>query len=167
MEPNGAPGTLLPTLETDYSHDALKNLLNVNQVGGPQDTGSRVRSFSYDGLSRLLCSSNPETSKCILSGGLLWIRRGNYGIHLRREWKRYIQDVAGSQHVQVGSGKTISISYSYDALNRLLSKTYTNDITNTPSSCFQYDVTSVTNGIGRLAYSWTQNGVCPTPVSLP
>jgi RHS repeat-associated protein len=47
--------------ETDYAYDPLGNLLSVNQKGGITDTTKwRTRTFTYDSLSRLLSSSNPE-----------------------------------------------------------------------------------------------------------
>jgi YD repeat-containing protein len=65
-EPNGA--STAATMETDYSFDALDNLLSVTQYGGLYGTsGSRTRSFNYDRLSRLLCASNPENSTGICS----------------------------------------------------------------------------------------------------
>jgi len=53
---NGCPGTGEPIWVTSYTLDALGNLSNVVQ------NGSHQRSFTYDSLSRLLCSSNPETA---------------------------------------------------------------------------------------------------------
>ena len=47
-------------------------------------------------------------------------------------------------------------TYTYDVLNRMLSKTYSSDENKSVSSCFQYDVPSVTNGVGRLGAEWTQ-----------
>ncbi len=47
--------------ETDYLYDPLNNLLSVNQKGGSANSALwRTRTFSYDSLSRLLTSSNPE-----------------------------------------------------------------------------------------------------------
>jgi len=51
----------------------------------------------------------------------------------------------------------VTVNYAYDNLNRLLSKTYSNDSAGTPSSCYQYDSPSVTNGAGRLSNEWTQS----------
>jgi hypothetical protein len=45
--------------ETDYSYNLLDGLVSVNQKGN--NTTARVRSFSYDSLSRLLCAANPES----------------------------------------------------------------------------------------------------------
>ena len=48
----GLPGS--PTQKTDYSYDALGNLIRVSQ-------GSQTRSFDYDSLSRLIEATNPES----------------------------------------------------------------------------------------------------------
>jgi hypothetical protein len=46
-------------------------------------------------------------------------------------------------------------------MNRLMSKTYSNDTHNTPLSCYQYDTSSVPNSggnlVGRLTNEWTQS----------
>jgi RHS repeat-associated protein len=48
--------------ETDYTYDALDNLLTVNQKGGDSNSAHwRTRTFTYDSLMRLLTSANPET----------------------------------------------------------------------------------------------------------
>jgi len=52
LEPGG--------LETDYGYDTLSNLMSAVQVGVAGET-VRTRTFSYDGLSRLVTSTNPET----------------------------------------------------------------------------------------------------------
>jgi RHS repeat-associated protein len=47
--------------ETDYVLDPLSNLLSVNQKGGSSNSSLwRTRTFTYDSLSRLVTSSNPE-----------------------------------------------------------------------------------------------------------
>jgi RHS repeat-associated protein len=45
--------------QTDYSYDALSNLLSVTQRGS-NSASTRYRTFTYDSLSRLLCAANPE-----------------------------------------------------------------------------------------------------------
>jgi RHS repeat-associated protein len=50
----GCPGSGEPIWVTSYGYDALGNLTSVLQ------NGSHQRSFTYDSLSRLLASSNPE-----------------------------------------------------------------------------------------------------------
>jgi hypothetical protein len=47
----------------------------------------------------------------------------------------------------------------------LLSKSYSSDASNTPWSCYQYDLAAANNGIGRLWNEWTQSsskGACPS-----
>ena len=47
--------------ETDYVYDPLNDLLSVNQKGGSANSSLwRTRTFTYDSLSRLLTSINPE-----------------------------------------------------------------------------------------------------------
>jgi YD repeat-containing protein len=145
MEPNGASQS--PTMETDYSYDQLNNLLTVGQWGGPNgSSGERVRSFTYDSLSRLGLAMNPET--------------GNV---------QYTYD-ADDNVVTKTDARSFTASYKYDALNRVLSKTFSvpasgqGSMSNTPSSCYQYDSAAV-NGIGRLSNAWTQSaslGACAT-----
>jgi len=51
---NGCPGTSDPIWATSYGYDVLGNLTSAVQ------NGSHQRTFTYDSLSRLLTSSNPE-----------------------------------------------------------------------------------------------------------
>jgi YD repeat-containing protein len=153
LEPNGTAQA--PSMETDYTYNALNNLTCVEQHGGVSGTGCssapsndatsawRVRRFFYDSLSRLLTAGNPET--------------GTVG---------YTYSVPGSicaGDVTLPCSKTdargVTTNYSYDHLNRLLSKIYTNAPAGSMSSCFTYDTAG--GGIGRLAAEWTQAGSCP------
>jgi RHS repeat-associated protein len=119
--------------QTTYGYDALGNLTSVLQ------NGSRQRTFVYDSLSRLTSATNPES-------GIL----------------NYTYDADGNLVTktspapnQTGSS-TVSLSYCYDALNRLLSKAYTvlSCPMSTPVAAYIYDQTSaygliITNGIGH------------------
>jgi YD repeat-containing protein len=130
FEPNGTSSS--PAMETDYGYDELGNLLTVKQWGGSYgSSGAVLRSFSYDSLSRLLTASNPE------SGSV-----------------SYTYDSDGNVKSKTDA-RNVTISYSYDALNRLLSKSYSDGTT--PTSCYQYDSTTIANGKGRLANAWTQS----------
>lgn len=152
VEPN--PGSGSP-LETDYQYDAQGNLLKVDQWGGPYGTsGDRQRSFSYDSLSRLLSSTNPE------SGTISYSYDANGNVISKT-----------SPAPNSGSG-SITTSYIYDVLNRLLSKR-SNDGAATPAACYQYDTSSLVlsggNLIGRLTNEWTQsaganNGTCAAAI---
>lgn len=143
MEPDGSINiTASPTVETDYQYDALSDLIQVNQHG-------LIRTFTYDGLSRLLTASNPE-SGTVCYGAL----SGSSCVNG--------YDANGNLVARTDA-RGIQTTYSYDALNRLTSKTYSDS---TPTAHFNYDETSVTvgnnfwsgphpvaNGIGRMT-SW-------------
>ena len=131
-------------LETDYTYDSLDRLTNVVQ------SGSRQRSFSYDSLSRLLSATNPETGRVCYSATY---RTPPFNCTDTG------YDVNGNLTTKTDA-RNIATTYSYDALNRLTKKTYSDG---TPTVMFGYDQTSilmcapqsfpVTNGIGRLSWS--------------
>lgn len=157
LEPSGSTSspTSTPTLETDYSYDALSDLAGVTQWGGPNNSaGARSRSFSYDPLSRLVQATNPESGTVCYG---IWNNgtcQANY-------------DADGNLLSKVDA-RGVQTTFSYDALNRLVSKKYLNDSSATPYSCYQYDSSSVINGVGRLANEWTQPssaGQCAAPPS--
>jgi hypothetical protein len=63
----------------------------------------------------------------------------------------------------------VTTQFTYDALNRITSKSYSSDPSGTPTSCFQYDSSSVAgaggNLLGHLTNQWTQSasaGACNT-----
>ncbi|WP_083808423.1 phage head spike fiber domain-containing protein [Granulicella tundricola] len=140
IEPSPANGT--PFLETDYSYDGLNNLKGVNQIGAPGDA-PRSRSFSYDSLSRLITSTNPETGTICYG---LWSGSTCSGGYDANGNLQYKTDARGKQ-----------TSYTYDALNRLHFKTYSDG---TPTAAFGYDgkdenggaIPSSLNSIGRLSH---------------
>ncbi len=119
-EPDPTNGNSL-TLNTCYAYDAQGNLTGVAQ-------GSQTRSYSYDGLSRLTQATTPEGGTTnyyyTTSGGALCAN--NQKLVCRKT------DARG-----------ITITYAYDALNRLTSKTYSDG---TPTATFSYDQASVTIG---------------------
>lgn len=131
-EPNGASQS--PTMVTSYSYDPLNNLLGVKQWGGPvNSSGSRVRNFYYNSLSQLTSGSNPET--------------GAVG---------YTYDLNGNVFTKTDM-RNVMTTYSYDSLNHLLGKSYSNDPINTPSSCYLYGTSTSGNTVERLIDEWTQN----------
>ena len=112
--------------ETDYLYDPLENLTSVTQKG--DGSGNRVRSFSYDSLSRLTSAANPESgtisytysnssSGCASSPGIVCTK-------------------AAPAANQTGTA-TATTTYAYDALNRLTGKTYAG--VTTPSVYYGYD----------------------------
>jgi RHS repeat-associated protein len=140
LEPNSTSQT--PSVETDYTYDAMNNLTRVNQHG-------LIRNFSYDSLSRLLTASNPESGTVC------------YGISSGSSCLNGYD--ANSNLITKTDARGIQTTYTYDALNRLTGKTYS--VGTTPGAYYQYDQSSagfgaggsgfaVTNGIGRLTSEW-------------
>ena len=127
MEPN--PTTNATTIETDYTYDALNNLTRVDQWGGAKGAaGERVRTFSYDGLSRLLTATNPESgTTCygVISGSSCVNGYDSDGNLVART------DARG-----------VVTNYAYDALNRITSVTYPTipaGVAPTPALSYSYD----------------------------
>jgi RHS repeat-associated protein len=142
--------------ETDYTYDALNDLTRVDQWGGPNgSSGDRVRTFTYDSLSRLLCASNPEnsTASCPITAS------GSY----TPGTTGYTYDANGNLATktspkpnQTGTA-SVAATYSYDALNRLTQKSFNDGATATvkygydgiaPSGCTP-TVLTIDNGIGK------------------
>ncbi|HTC93412.1 MAG TPA: RHS repeat-associated core domain-containing protein [Terriglobales bacterium] len=122
--------------ETDYQYDALDNLTQVNQKG--DGSQPRLRSFAYDSLSRLLTAVNPE------SGTINYLYDANSNL---------IEKDSPAPN-QTSSILTIRYDYSYDELNRLLSRSASHQLTDN----FTYDLGTVKgipvhNPIGRLVLS--------------
>ena len=113
------PGGLL----TSYTYDALNNLLTVQQQGrqtglplGASPDAPRRRTFTYDSLSRLRCSSNPENSThdCPLTAAT----------SIPSGVTSYTYDPNGNLSSKIDS-RGVLTQYAYDAINRLIRKTFT------------------------------------------
>jgi len=134
-------------LTTNYSYDALSNLLSISQLGNSSSDTPRTRTFTYDSLSRLIQSYNPETG---------WICYGQWsGGNCVNGY-----DPNGNLLFKTDA-RGVTTNYTYDNLNRLVAKTYSpNAPAGSLSSCYAFD--TATNGIGRLAAEWTKAGSCTT-----
>jgi YD repeat-containing protein len=155
LEPNGAAQS--PTLETDYTYDPLGDLTSVSQCGGTCPSAAAVvRTFAYDGLSRLIQSFNPETG---------WTCYGTTG-GAASNGSNCTSGYDGNGNLTYKTdARGVLVNYSYDGLNRVLAKWYSNDPSKTPTSCYQYDLAAASNGMGRLWNEWTQRasaGTCAT-----
>jgi RHS repeat-associated protein len=162
---------------TKYTYDGLSNLTCVEQHGGDSsgtgcsappssDANStwRVRRFTYDSLSRLTSSSNPEANSAVS------------GTSFTRVNTTYTYD-ANSNSLQKtspapnqSSAATQTISYCYDALNRVTGKAYSaQTCTNgrlpqgTAVASYFYDEAAafgltISNGTGRRTSMSDQGG---------
>jgi YD repeat-containing protein len=132
-------------LTTQYSYDALNNLLSVRQSGSASlGDAQRYRSFTYDSLSHLLTSTNPETGTVCYGQ---WSYAGCVNGYDAGGNLKYKTDARG-----------VTTNYAYDNLNRLLAKTYINAPAGSLSSCYAFD--TATDGIGKLGVEWTTAGSC-------
>jgi len=137
LEPDATTGQL--SYLTSYQYDAMGNLWQVDQWGGPSGSaGDRQRTFVYNGLSQLTSSFNPEAGTIAYSYDLA----GN------------LQKKTDANHV---------ILYCYDELNRLVSKSIidtscpTNAASPNPYATLAYDGSGTTgNTVGRL---WMETGI--------
>ena len=159
MEPDGSATVgKTPTLETDYWNDALDNVTEVDQWGGAQNNGSYTdhqRTFTYDPLSRLIRSTNPE------SGQITYAYDANGNVNTKTE---------PAQNVTSG---TVTVSYTYDVLNRLTQESYSDGAT--PNALFGYDTEALlmgtthlttTNVIGRPSWTCGENLAANTCVTM-
>lgn len=105
--------------QTGYLYDVLGNLRQVQQ-------GQQTRTFTYNSLSRLTSSQNPE------SGTL-----------------SYQYDANGNLAQRIDA-RGVTAIYAYDALNRVTSRSYTNDPQQTPAVSYKYDTPGIMNAKGRL-----------------
>ena len=133
-EPVTFPGSSVAAgYRTTYSYDALDDLLNAKQRIGTTGT-LQTRTFVYDGLKRLKQAINPE------SGTVNYTYDANSNLATKQD------------------ARLIMTTYAYDALNRVKSRTYTNDPQSTPAVSYKYDNQALTGGpsftvgssIGRL-----------------
>ena len=177
MEPNGsatlptgssAPTIFLaPTMETDYAYDTLNDLTSVQQYGGPHSSSSSPivqRAFSYDSLSRLIASFNPETASTNNPASQACPGAGTNSATSSPLWATcYAYDNNGNLTSKINN-LGVTTTYAYDQLNRVYLKSYTDSMT--PTSCYQYDLPStVSNPIGHLTLEWTQKGTCLGPAN--
>jgi RHS repeat-associated protein len=129
--------------ETDYTYDGLDNLVSVYQRGGTTNSSNwHIRRFTYDSLSRLQSASNPESG----TSSYTYDANGNLSFK------------TSPAPNQTGTA-TVTLTYCYDALNRLTAKGYTqqtctNGTVPSPAATYLFDQTSynglaISNGIGR------------------
>lgn len=150
--------------ETDYTYDAMNNLLSVAQKGGDSNSADwRPRSFVYDSLSRLTSATNPE------SGNILYAYSKDSSGCSGDPGTLCTKTAPSPNQASTGTA-TVTTTYTYDALDRVTQKAYTDGYqsnTTTPSAFFLYDQQSswgVTQNsvVGRVSEEWTGTSCCAT-----
>lgn len=161
MEPDVNNNNAL-TVETDYAYNALDDLTQVDQWGGPAGNAAvdRQRVFSYDSLSQLTSSFNPESGTTTYSylppAGTGLVCSGEVGSACSRT-----------------DARNVKTTYSYDALGRVTERAFSGEAQGappTPPAFYLYDLStghfadgtsepitalSQTNLFGRLAATKT------------
>jgi len=115
---------------TKYKYDLLGNLIQVMD-------GTQTRQYSYDTLSRIVQSSVPE------SGSTYFYFTTSAGSLCAADTNAVCRRT---------DARSITTTYSYDALNRLTGKNYSDT---TPTVSYHYDQSSyngltISNGLGKL-----------------
>jgi YD repeat-containing protein len=140
--------------ETDYQYDALGNLLCVAQKGTNSGTFSncastpsswRPRTFTYDSLSRVLQATTPE-------GGTVC-----YGAYSGTSCQQNGYDGNGNlitrsvaKQNQSSTTTYVTTGYTYDPLNRLTTKSYSDGTT--PAVNYFYDGATPGCSVGSFAF---------------
>ena len=109
-----------PRRSLRYSYDTLDNLTGVTQ-------GRQTRTFAYDLLRRLTSAANPE------SGTVTYGYDNN-------------SNLTSKTDPRTTSGSHWTTAFAYDALNRVITKSYSNDGGVTPPVNYYYDNASLPSG---------------------
>lgn len=162
-EPNTS-GSLSSGSTTCYAYDLNNNLIGVLQPGSESTCAlngvTYNRCFTYDMASRLTAATNPETAASISTGS------GTINYYYTTTTSGTTPCSGDPADVclriaprpnQASQASTVQTTYTYDALNRLTSKSYNDSTTPTvlygfdgisPPSCTPPTLT-ITNGLGR------------------
>ncbi len=134
--------------ETDYAYDTLDNLISVAQGS------SRNRTFTYDSIARLLCAADPEVQNVTCPASATSSFPAG-SIQYAYDANGNLTSKTAPSPNQPSVSTTATTNYSYDALNRLAGKTYTNG---DPSVSYAYDGVSPSGCTipGSFPYSYSK-----------
>ncbi len=149
---------------SSYAYNALDNLLTVTQ-------GAQTRTFTYDSFPRLHTAQNPEagigSTQCLTT----------YGYDPNGNMTSKIAPLPNQNNYCTDGTHNVTTTYTYEALNRLTSKSYSDGTT--PRADFFYDLApgagnwpawsgvTFSNSTGRLVLACTGSaaGKCTSPQS--
>lgn len=140
---------------TNYTYDALSNVLTVSQ------NGLNGRTYTYDMLSRLASEINPETNNGATTNTISYTYDSCSAGDLCSR--------TAPKPNQTGSAQVVT-SYSYDALHRITQTSYNDGVT--PSVFRSYDTCcwwtgySQTNTKGRLQEEWVGTSCCGSEAQI-
>jgi YD repeat-containing protein len=124
--------TTAPVQPTNYTYNALDNLIQTSQTGTPNGGSGAVtqtRIFEYSSLERLISAKNPESNMIQFT---------------------YEYDANGNL-MKKTDARGIFINYTYDELNRNRTADYSNTTVN-PDITRAYD--GALNGKGKLLHTY-------------
>jgi RHS repeat-associated protein len=126
--------------ETDYGYDALANLLRVTQKGGTTDsTQWRIRTYTYDSLSHLVCAANPEIRNVSCPSSPTGPFPSGTVLYAYDSDGNVVTKTAPSPNQASTGTSTVATNYTYDVLNRLTGKSYADTyVSNSATSGVQY-----------------------------
>ncbi len=132
---------------TTYGYDGLSNLTSV-----AQGSALNQRTFTYDSLSRLVTTTNPEAGTTCFGTWAGSTCTENYDANSN------VLSRTRPAPNQTSWTTYVTATFTYDPLNRLRTKTYSDGTT--PSVTLNYDETSVSgnsisNTSGRLSSEYT------------
>jgi len=161
---NGPAGTCAQNTSytgywTNYTYNALGNLVGVTQNAQATTAYRQTRSYTYDLMGRLTSETNPETANTAYT--YTYDTDATCGTSSGDRVKRI--DAVGN-----------TTCYAYDKLHRLTSATYSGSYAaNTPNKYFVYDAatintsptTTMQQAKSRLAEAYTATSVSGTKIT--
>lgn len=134
--------------ETDYSYNPMGSLLQVEQKGGDSNSADwRTRTFSYDSLSRQVCAADPEVYSAASCPGST-----TGAVQYAYDGDNNLTSKTAPKEDQSYESSTVTTTYAYDVLNRLVQKSY--DDSTTPTVKYVYDGDSLPSGCSLGSFSY-------------
>jgi YD repeat-containing protein len=148
--------------ETDYAYDGFGNLTGVTQKGGSTSSSTwRTRTFTYDGMSRLTQSVNPE------SGTINYFYTTPKGVLCSGTADALCYKTAPSPNQPASGTAMVTTTYTYDALNRVTTKSYVDSYKNpvTATVSYAYDGVAPSACTPPAVVSPFDSGIPVTPTN--